>query len=166
MNARYPQVAHHMIVLANERSLKKQEAEAKLDQVIGDSHDVLTRARTVFPFRVFPDTLTVDRTKITITHRGFLNTAEVVTFRIEDILNITANVGPIFGSVKIATRFFEAGKSYSINYFWRADALRIKRIVQGYLIAKQQEVDCSVLTTQELAKKLDELGKVAPEEKV
>lgn len=163
---RYPPISHPSIPLSNVPDPQKQVAEAKLEKAIGDSHDVLARATTVFPFNFFPDTLTIDRSKVTITHRGFLNAAEVISFRIEDVLNVTADVGPIFGTVKISSRFFEANKPHSINYFWRADALKIKRILQGYLIARQQNIDCSVFSTQELAKKLDELGKVAPEEKV
>ncbi len=144
----------------------KHETEQKLVQAIGDSHDVLARARTVFPLTLFPDTITIDRTKLTITHRDFFRVGEVLSIRIEDILNVTATVGPFFGTVSISTRFFDPAKPYSVARFWRADALKIKRIVQGYLIAKQQEVDCSALTTRELAKKLDELGKVSPEEKL
>jgi hypothetical protein len=145
---------------------EKRQATEKLVKVIGDAHDVLVRATTVFPLTLFPDTLTVDRTKLTITHRDFFNSAEVLSITVEDLLNITANVGPFFGSIKISTRFFDPDKPYTVDHFWRADALKIKRIVQGYIIARKKNVDCSALPTAELAKTLDELGKVAPEEKV
>lgn len=150
---------------AGENTEKKKAAE-ELVQAIGDSQDVLARATTVFPLTLFPDTVTIDRSKLTITRRDFFKSAEVLSIRIEDILNVTASVGPIFGSIKIATRFFDPDKPYTVDHFKRADALRIKRIVQGYLIAKQKDIDCSALSTQELAKTLDELGKVATEEKV
>jgi hypothetical protein len=143
-----------------------KEVKQKLAKAIGDSHDVLVRASTVFPRTLFPDTLTVDRTKLTVTHRNFLNAGEVLSIRIEDILNVTAQVGPIFGSIKISTRFFDNKKPYEVDHFWRGDALKIKRIVQGYLIAKQQKVDCSKLSTPELAKLLDELGQVDKPDKV
>jgi hypothetical protein len=163
---RYNSVADQSKPAASSTDVKKIKTEQKLVQAIGNSHDVLARATTVFPITLFPDTLTVDRTKLTITHRDFFNVGEVLSIRIEDVLNVTANVGPVFGSIKISTRFFDPGKPYSIDHFWRADALKIKRIVQGYLIAKQQKVDCTALSTNELAKLLDDLGKVAPEEKV
>lgn len=145
---------------------QKRKTRQKLVQAIGDSYDVLVRANTVFPLTLFPDTITIDRAQLTITRRTFLYTAEVLSIRIEDILNVTANVGPFFGSIRIATRFFNPDKPYVINYFWRADALKVKRVAQGYLIARQREIDCSALTTPELAITLDELGKVAPEDKV
>lgn len=146
--------------------IQKNKAHEELVQAIGDAHDILVRAKTVFPLTLFPDTLTVDRTKLTITHRDFFKSAEVLSIQIEDILNVTATVGPIFGSIKISTRFFDPDKPYTVDHFWRADALKIKRIMQGYLIARQKDVDSSALSTRELARLLDELGKVAPEEKV
>lgn len=150
----------------NEVEAEKSKAKDELVQAIGDAHDVLIRAKTVFPLTLFPDTLTVDRTKITVTRRDFFNAAEVLSIQIEDVLNVTATVGPFFGSIKISTRFFEAGKPYMVDHFRRADALKIKRIVQGYLIARQKDIDCSALSTRELAETLDKLGSVAPEEKV
>ncbi len=146
--------------------VEKRKAEENLEKAIGDSHDVLSRATTVFPVTLFPDTITIDRTKLTITHRGALGAAEILSIRIEDILNVAATVGPVFGTVKITSRFFDPDKPYSVEHFWRRDALRIKRIMQGYLIARQKGVDCSAFSTPELARKLDELGMVASEEKV
>ncbi len=145
---------------------EKQKIEKKLAKAIGDSHDVLMRATTVFPLTLFPDTITVDRTKLSITHRNFLQSGELLTIRIEDILNVTVSVGPLFGSVKIATRFFDHSEPYDVDHLWRKDALKLKRVVQGYLIAKKQKVDCTKLSTRELVKMLDELGKVDNPEKV
>lgn len=144
----------------------KQDTAVKLRDAIGASNDVLYRAETIFPLTLFPTTLTLDRAKITITERNFFKTGEIQTIRIEDILNVTAQVGPLFGSVKITTRFFNPEKPYIVEKLQRADALRLKRILQGYLIARQNKIDCSKLSTAELARTLDELGKVAPEERV
>ncbi len=158
----YLQRTNQAIAVEND----KKKAEEELVEAIGDAHDVLVRATTVFPVTLFPDTITVDRTKLTVTHREFFRIGEALSIRIEDILNVTATVGPLFGSIKISTRFFDSNKPYTVHHFWRADALKIKRIVQGYLIARQQEVDTSSLSTRELARKLDELGKVARPEKL
>ncbi len=144
----------------------KQEVAQELVSAIGGSNDVLVRATTVFPFTANPDTVTLDRTKLTITHRDFFKTAEVLSIRVEDILNVTASVDAFFGSIKISTRFFDPNKPYVVKFLRRKDALKLKRIVQGYLIARQREVDCSALSTRQLANLLDELGKVPDPEKV
>lgn len=144
----------------------KHKVEDELIHAIGDAQDVLVRATAVFPLTLFPDTVAIDRTKLTVTHRDFFSSGEVFSINIEDILNVTATVGPFFGSIKIATRFFDPGKPYTVEHFWRADALRIKRIAQGYVMAKQKGIDASALTNRELTTLLDELGKVAAPEKI
>src|SRR5476651_308569 len=96
---------------------KKLKTEGELTQVIGNAHDILIRVTTMFPFTIFPDTITIDRTKLTITHREFFKSAEVLSIGIEDILNVAATVGPFFGSVKIHTRFFDPDKPYTVDHF-------------------------------------------------
>ncbi|HUP26074.1 MAG TPA: hypothetical protein VM124_00310 [Candidatus Limnocylindrales bacterium] len=136
-----------------------ENPKQELKKAIQGSHQVLVSATTVFPFTLFPDTITVDRAKLTITHRSFFSVAEVMSIRIEDVLNVTANVGPLFGSIKITSRIFNIEKPYTVDHFWREDALKIKRITQGYIIALQKKIDCSVLSTSELSAMLDDLGK-------
>lgn len=145
---------------------EKKKAAEELIETLGDSKDILVKATTVFPITLFPDTLTVDRTKISITHRNFFRAGETLSIALEDVLNVTATVGPFFGKILLATRFFDANKPYEVDHFWRKDALRIKRIVQGYLIARQKEIDTSALSVKELANTLDELGKATPEQKI
>ena len=139
-----------------EEQQSREESREELKQAIQGSNEVLVTATTAFP--IFPDTLTLDRAKLTVTKRTFLRSAEVMSIRVEDILNVTATVGPLFGSVKVVSRVLTTGKPYTIGLFWRADAMRVKRIMQGYVIALQREIDCSALPTKELARMLDELG--------
>lgn len=144
----------------------KQLAAEELSQAISSSHDILCSAKTVFPLTLFPDTITVDRAKVSVTKRNFFVTGETITIRIEDILNITATVGPFFGDLKITTKFFNPEKPYVINKLHRQDVLRIKRILQGYIIARQNNVDVSQFSTPELTRKLDELGQVGPQDRL
>jgi hypothetical protein len=131
----------------------------ELAQTISHSHEILATASTVFPFTLFPDTVTLDRAKFTISHREFFRTAEVISIRIEDILNVAADVGPFLGSLRIFTRFFSTDKPYNVNFLHKKDALIIKHILQGYIIALQKKIDCSTLPTSDLARMLHELGR-------
>jgi hypothetical protein len=132
------------------------ESRAQLNQAVTESYDVLATARTTQT--LFPDTLTLDRTKLTITRRKFFSSAEVTSMRIEDVLNITATVGPLFGSIKVMSRVMSGAKPATIGLFWRKDALRMKRVIQGYIIAMQREIDCSELPSAELTEMLEMLG--------
>ncbi len=141
------------------------EVRQQLGQALNQAQDVLFQTKTVFPFTLFPDVVVIDRSQVTVSHRAFWKVAEVISVRIEDILNVTANIGPFFGSVKISTRYYnDQSPPYEVHWLWREDALKAKRILQGYVIATQRQVNCSALSTQQLSGLLDELGKGAPEE--
>lgn len=146
-------------VEANNAKYEKYEAQRELTKAISGSQEILVEATTVFPFTLFPDTITVDRTMVTVVHRSFIKMGDVISIRIEDILNVEATVGPFFGSLQIYTRFYNAKRPYQVNWLWRQDALRIKRILHGYLIGIKQHIDCSALETKELSRMLDELGR-------
>ena len=164
-NAHYPQTRAYLS--QDGQTSSRYQAVRQLEEAIGTAHEVLVTATTIFPFTLFPDTITVDRSKLTVAHRTFFMVGEVISIRIEDILNVTADVGPFFGSLKITTRFFEdKQKPYNVNYLWRKDALKIKRVMQGYIIAAQKDIDCSALTTEELVTMLDQLGQSTPNDRI
>lgn len=129
-----------------------------LKQVIARSNEVLAAATTIFPFTLFRDDMVVDRTKVTITKRTFFFSKEVMSIRVEDILNVKAVVGPFFGSLILAVRVLSSEDHHSINFFWRKDAVHLKHIIQGYIIAQHNGIDCSGQTKEELIETLTELG--------
>ncbi len=153
-----PPQATRTITMVKPRESTIQESKQELRDAIKDSQQVLVCATTVFPFTLFPDTISVDRTKLTVTRRSFFSVAEVMSIRIEDILNVVANVGPFFGNIKVSSRIMTAEQPHHIDHLWRDDAMRIKRILQGYIIALEKKIDCSGLGTRELASMLDKLG--------
>lgn len=140
------------------REPQSMKAPEELIGAVGRSQEVLFSASTMFPFTLFPDTATVDREKLTLTKRSFFGVAEAMSIRIEDILNVTADVGPLFGSIKIATRFFDLRKPYTMSYLSVSDATKLKRIILGYIIAIQEKIDCSSYSAKDLTNMLTELG--------
>lgn len=136
--------------------LSHDEAKQALQQEIAGSNDVLASATTFSP--LFPDTIIIDRTKLTIIKRQFFRMADVTSIRIEDVLNATNSLNFFWGSVSITSRIFNNDQIEHIGVFWRSDAKRIKRILQGYVIALQKEIDCSELDSKELSRMLEQLG--------
>jgi hypothetical protein len=126
---------------------------------VGASQEILFTAKTVFPFTLVPDTISVDRTNLTIAHRIIFRVATIVTIKIEDIHNIAPNVGPIFGSLRIVTNFYDSESPYTVNYLKREDALKVARIVKGYKTSRQRKIDTSGLGKEELVGLLDKLAR-------
>lgn len=140
------------------------EPAADLDEIALRPSETLITATSVFPLQLFPDTITVDREKMTVINRAFFRVAKVVSVPIQDILSVVENVGPFFGSLQIQTRFF-SGKPVTIQYLKRSDTLKVKGILAGYIIATQKEVDCNDIPKDELIAMLYRLGTGASERK-
>ncbi len=132
-------------------------ATEKLIGMTDGAHENLISANTVFPFVLFPDTISVDRQKLTITHRSFFQTSSTISVQIDDVQLAKVDVGPFFGSVHLASKFF-VDNIQSINFLSRGDALAIQRLLQGYMIAHHRQIDCSSIDNAQLVVLLNELG--------
>lgn len=142
-----------------ERDTRTLDPREGLRKIVRKSHQLLASAQTVIlPINLFPDSVTVDRTKVTITKRDFFWTSSVISIRIEDVLNIACSTGPIFGSLIISSRVMNSTDHYEIDYFWRKDALYLKQLIQGYVIAQHNQIETSHLKRDELIRTLLDLG--------
>lgn len=148
---------------ADQAGLKDPKPEpppAKLVDLTVKAQDTLFEADTVFPFTLFPDTVRLDREKLTIANRIFFRIAKVTSVPIADILSVEVDVGLFFGSVKLRSRYFFTNPR-SVTYLWRHDAVKLQRLLQGYIIAHERKVDCTAIQTKDLVILLNDLGQGA-----
>jgi len=135
-----------------------QKPQESLKNIVEKSHEVLMKAQSVWPFALFPDTVIVDRTKVTIIQRNFFWSENVTSIRIEDVLNATVSTDLIFGSLNVSSRVMNSTDHYTIKFFWKQDAMRLKHIIQGYVIAQHNNIEIAHLPKDELIETLLELG--------
>jgi hypothetical protein len=135
-------------------------------RIVEKTNQILAEATTVFPFTLFPDTITLDRRKLTMTRRNFFWSSKVLSIQVEEILNISAGVGPFFGSLNIAIRGLTSQDHFNIDYLWRKDAIHIKHMIQGYIIALKDDIKIDHLSRKELIAILAELGRDSNPEKI
>lgn len=131
-----------------------------VDKLLGvtiHSHEILYKANTVFPFNFFPDTIVIDKEKLTIIARYFFGVARITSVPIRDILSVEADVGPFFGSIHLTSRYFFTNP-HSIRFLLRKDVFKIQKLVQGYIIANEREIDCSAIDKAQLEELLEHLG--------
>jgi len=131
-------------------------SEDELNKAIQNSKEILISASSLD--LIHRSTLTLTRTKLYGEKRSGLSKVSVMSVRAEDVLNINGDVSLISGFVDITTKFTGPGKPYHIGPFHRKDVLRLKRIIQGYVIALQKNIDLSPIPTPELITMLYELG--------
>lgn len=132
--------------------------EEKLISMTSGSNETLLEVTSVFPFTLFPSTISLNRQKVTIINRTFFRTANTISMQIEDIFNVDSEVGFFFGSIHLYSKYF-VNDAKTINHIWRKDVLKIQRLLQGYLIAQRKEIDCSDIEKDRLVDLLNGLGK-------
>lgn len=140
-----------------QNSSDPEETRKELDQVIRGSNETLISVSTAM--QLLPTTLTLDRAKIAVTRQKWFSSSGVVSLPLGDVLNVTANVGPVFGSVKIDKRVLTNEGPYIYGPFMREKALQFATTAQGCVLALQRGIDLNALSTEELRVKLKELGK-------
>ncbi|HSX33579.1 MAG TPA: hypothetical protein VLF91_04555 [Candidatus Saccharimonadales bacterium] len=129
----------------------------KLTSLAEGARDNLFVARTVFPFMLFADTIKIDRQKVTIVHNDFFWKSQTASTEIKNIMNIAANVGPLFGSVTVTSKHF-LNNTQTIRYLKRSDAATAQRLLQGFMIAQRAKINTDDIDKKRLLGLLNELG--------
>jgi hypothetical protein len=133
------------------------QVEQKLQHVVNESHTVLAKATSVFPLELFPDTISIDRHKLTIIHREFFGVESTVSVPIENIKNIEADIGPFLGSITITSDLF-INNTQTVRYLTRSNANMFQRLVQGAVVAQREDIDLNKIGTKKLRNLLIDLG--------
>lgn len=133
------------------------EVHDRLIDITEKAHDVLFKADTVWPFTMFPDTITLDREKLSVANRSFFRVAKIITVPITSLISAEADVGPLFGSLKMTSKYF-INTEHSIHFLWRNDATEIHRLLQGFIIAQEKGLDVTDIELNDLKVLLHDLG--------
>lgn len=144
--------------LAKSRHQRELEQARKLQKTVKKAHEVLASVETVFPVTIFPDRIVVDRTKITIKKRSFFFLSDTISFQVQDVLNVSCGTGPFFGSLTIASRVMSSIDHFRIDHLWRSDAIFLKNLIQGHIIATNNKLETDQLSVEEMITTLCELG--------
>src|SRR3990167_7679137 len=98
--------------------------QALVDMVV-NSNRILISATSVFPWDVFPSSIIVEETRITIIHRQLFS-SQVHSIDIKDISNVFINTSILFAQLSIVSDTFTKNKT-TIDRLWKKEAILIRR---------------------------------------
>lgn len=98
------------------------------------AQDKLFTCRAVFPFDFFPDSITLDEAKLTITRRG-LFTKTIIPIKLHDLLNVEVHEAPLFCAVEIVAKFVTA-RHEKVMYIRKRDAHELQRKCLELIVEK------------------------------
>lgn len=122
------------------------------------SDAILFKATTVFPFTFFPDSIIIDKTKITIIERLFFYSADIRSYAIEDILNVEVGIGILFSSLTCLTRY-DNKKVFALRFLRKKDASFARKLIQGLIIAKREGVHLEEISGEEIISYGEAIGR-------
>jgi hypothetical protein len=141
-------------VLKSDQNVETQ----KLTDLVSDTSQALFVCHTVFPFDLFPDTVTIDRNKITISKHFFFFQRSIQSIIITDLLTIVVEETLLFASLTIVDRLFHQD-TIKVANLKKSDARKIRWLLEGLIIGKKEKIDLTKIPDKELIPKLIEVGK-------
>ncbi len=136
----------------------RQENTQKLNALVNADNQALFTFQTVFPFDLFPDRISIDRNKITITKRYFFFDRAVQSILIKDLMTVIGEESLLFATLHIVDRLLP-NKTITVMNLPKSDARTARRILEGLLISEKKGVDLTTIPNSELVPKLIEIGK-------
>jgi hypothetical protein len=146
---------------ALEEIAKKEEtAKQKIDQLANQSSRVLFRTKTIWPFTLFINELTVDETKINFVFREFFfGSGSIHSVLIKNVSDVIVESGIFLSKIKVVDVNFKEG-SIEMDYLNKEEAMTARRIIQGLVTSYHQEIDLGQFGPEELVQKVEEMGEV------
>jgi hypothetical protein len=155
--ARFARLRPHLTNRGEDRQTGFVSETEKLTSLTEAAQDNLFVAKTVFPFILFADTIKIDRQKITIVHNDFFWKSQTASTEIKNIMNIEADVGPLFGSITVTSKHF-LNNTQTIKYLRRSDVTAVQRLLQGFMIAQRAKINTDGIDKRQLLTLLNDLG--------
>ena len=137
--------------------IERKKHTADLVGLLGGSDENLLSIHTVFPFVLIADTLKIDRQKLTVVHKAFFGASQTASIRLKDLRNVQADIGPLFGSITLTSQHFQ-NNTQTVKYLRRKDIIEAQRLLQGFMIAHEAQIDTDNIGHVELKSLLNKLG--------
>ncbi len=138
-------------------SRKIDTDQHKLNNMMSKSNRIIVSISSLFPWDIFPDTLNIEETRITVIQRQLFS-SQVHSVNIKDISNIFIDMDLFLAAITIVSNTFEEN-NIKIMKLRKKEAVLARRIIEGLRVFMEKDIDTSRYTTKELINKLKELSK-------
>lgn len=142
-----------------DRSINTTARSKERLQALRKNADVeLFSCTSIFPFTLFPDTVSIDANKVDITHRLFFFSKNIRTLLIEDIrfVNVTTNL--FFAKLHFEVVGYEKNPD-PVRFLSKEDALKAKQIITGLIATNKKDISLKNVKKKTIKKSAQKIGK-------
>lgn len=137
---------------------EEKKARSDLQKTNLGAHRILFRAKSVFPFDLFPDVVVIDENKVDFVYGIFFYSSQVFSVSIRNINGAMSSTNLFFGSLEIEVSGYNKNPD-PVTYLLKSDAAKARRIINGLVTCYKQGIDTTVLNLQAAKDKVEEIGK-------
>lgn len=142
---------------ATDEHTKDLESDRRsISDMVQNSNEILMSISTIFPFKLFPTTINIEATRVTIITRQLLS-SQVHSIDIKDISSVFIATSFIFASLTIISKTY-AQKEFVIDNLRKKEAIMIRRIIEGLRMFEKKDINTTNFSREELLNKLAELS--------
>lgn len=150
----YPSVQEKVY---REEEIGTAQDKIALSRLETNTNRSLLSIKTVFPFDMLPNTITIDQNKVDIVIRNFLMAEEIHSLLITDIKTVTVSSSVLFASIFFELDGYEKNPPH-IPYIWKREAIQAQSIIQGLITCSKEGVDISNFTIEQIKEALATIG--------
>lgn len=142
---------------AKESVKSETQNQQKLDVLLEKTEIVLLRIGNIFP--ILKSEIIIDSAKVTIIHRPFFFTESIHTITIKNLTSIYLQTVPFFATINLKDVNY-IQNNFRVRWILKGRAEKARRILIGLMQTAKEGIDLKSLTDDNLAEKLEEIGKV------
>lgn len=124
-----------------QQTTPKNKDTQKLQAMASGTDEVLLEISSVFPFQLFPDTVILDKNKVSIVHRALLF-KRIFPLLYTDIQTVRVNKSILFSALEFEVRGYDRNPR-PVTHLDPLEAEKAERYILGLVNAKRERVDLS-----------------------
>lgn len=117
-----------------------QKNTQAFSQLMRKSQEVLIHMKTVFPFDLFPDTLTVDPIKINYKCNILFSSGYTESIPIANVTDVVVESSVLFSALRISFANYPTTQIL-VKPLWKKDAICARDIIAGLVQTEKKQVD-------------------------
>ncbi len=137
---------------------KAADPSRTLEGIAVNSARTIFRIKTIFPFVLFTDEVITDEEKVTVIIGNFFRSGYLRSVMIQDISNVSVETSVFFAKLTLIDRNFVQDR-ITVSYLNKEEALKMRRIIMGLIIAHENKVDLADYTMQQVREYTEEIGR-------
>ncbi len=145
--------------------IKISDPSRTLEEIAVNSARIVYHIQTVFPFVVFTDEVIADEEKLSVVIGRFFKSGYMRSVMLKDIANVSVDTSILFASLTIIDRNF-IQDPLVVKYLKKNEALRMRRILMGLIIANNNKVSLSEYSLEEIREYTEEIGRARDDSSV